>query len=272
MTADPYRASAGAGDPGSWNRYAYVRRDPTNFRDSRGLLASSADQIAIDACLATFTWDFCVGVFDPSLPMPMTSGGNGPPPTILNLWDVSDLQEDFVRLPHDDLSRRDLLTVVGNNWAAAALIAGHARQGLERQGLVMPKYLEVTRDCYTRSVFGNYVITNIDYRLYGTDGKEMAGAIITEHLFGDLPGSGSSMPGLAGGRFQDQQSVGYRVLLQRFTATGVSGQTPPFFNAPVFVRGFGRDNAFLSIEVTNDWVSINGDRGLNADGSLRMYN
>src|SRR5437879_584324 len=23
-TADPYRASAGAGDPGSWNRYAYV--------------------------------------------------------------------------------------------------------------------------------------------------------------------------------------------------------------------------------------------------------
>ena len=24
MTPDPYRASAGAEDPGSWNRYAYV--------------------------------------------------------------------------------------------------------------------------------------------------------------------------------------------------------------------------------------------------------
>jgi RHS repeat-associated protein len=30
MTADPYQASAGPGDPGSWNRYAYTRGDPVN--------------------------------------------------------------------------------------------------------------------------------------------------------------------------------------------------------------------------------------------------
>jgi RHS repeat-associated protein len=37
MTADPYKASAGAASPGSWNRYAYVEGDPVNFHDQRGL-------------------------------------------------------------------------------------------------------------------------------------------------------------------------------------------------------------------------------------------
>ena len=34
---DPYKASAGAGDPGSWNRYAYVQNDPVNNGDPSGL-------------------------------------------------------------------------------------------------------------------------------------------------------------------------------------------------------------------------------------------
>ena len=36
-TPDPYRASAGAADPGSWNRYSYVQGDPTNHTDRHGL-------------------------------------------------------------------------------------------------------------------------------------------------------------------------------------------------------------------------------------------
>lgn len=36
-TADPYQASAGPSDPGSWNRYAYVGGDPINRNDRRGL-------------------------------------------------------------------------------------------------------------------------------------------------------------------------------------------------------------------------------------------
>jgi RHS repeat-associated protein len=35
--ADPYQASGGAADPGSWNRYAYVGGDPVNFYDPPGL-------------------------------------------------------------------------------------------------------------------------------------------------------------------------------------------------------------------------------------------
>ncbi len=36
LTADPYQASGGPADPGSWNRYAYVHGDPANWRDPAG--------------------------------------------------------------------------------------------------------------------------------------------------------------------------------------------------------------------------------------------
>jgi RHS repeat-associated protein len=35
--ADPYEASGGAGEPGSWNRYGYVGGDSVNYRDRSGL-------------------------------------------------------------------------------------------------------------------------------------------------------------------------------------------------------------------------------------------
>jgi RHS repeat-associated protein len=50
MPADPYRNSAGAGDPGSWNRYAYTRNDPVNRVDPFGL----------DDCTPSAGVDFCV--------------------------------------------------------------------------------------------------------------------------------------------------------------------------------------------------------------------
>ncbi len=37
VTPDPYVASAGPGDPGSWNRYTYTRGDPVNRFDPFGL-------------------------------------------------------------------------------------------------------------------------------------------------------------------------------------------------------------------------------------------
>ena len=40
---DPYVASGGAGNPGSWNRYAYVGGDPINSRDPSGLYAEEGE-------------------------------------------------------------------------------------------------------------------------------------------------------------------------------------------------------------------------------------
>ncbi len=37
MTPDPYKASAGPSDPGSWDRYSYTRADPINRYDPSGM-------------------------------------------------------------------------------------------------------------------------------------------------------------------------------------------------------------------------------------------
>ena len=37
LTVDPYEASGGAGEPGSWNRYSYIGGDPVNYYDPKGL-------------------------------------------------------------------------------------------------------------------------------------------------------------------------------------------------------------------------------------------
>jgi hypothetical protein len=36
MSPDPYKASGGPGNPGSWNRYAYTKNDPVNHTDHNG--------------------------------------------------------------------------------------------------------------------------------------------------------------------------------------------------------------------------------------------
>ena len=76
MTADPYWNSAGLGDPGSWNRYAYVLNDPVNFNDHSGLEGDG---------VATGCFIDVDGVCDPSFPIgvtigPITRSGSGYPP------------------------------------------------------------------------------------------------------------------------------------------------------------------------------------------------
>jgi RHS repeat-associated protein len=61
LSPDPYSGSAGLGDPGSWNRYAYTRNDPVNRLDPGGL------QDCQGPCL----------IWNPYPTPPDLSGGNG---------------------------------------------------------------------------------------------------------------------------------------------------------------------------------------------------
>jgi RHS repeat-associated protein len=47
LSPDPYANSAGLGDPGSWNRYAYTRNDPSNRLDAGGLVDCPAGFVCI---------------------------------------------------------------------------------------------------------------------------------------------------------------------------------------------------------------------------------
>jgi RHS repeat-associated protein len=73
LTPDPYRASGGPADPGSWNRYAYVGGDPVNFYDPAGLIKGLPDPFGIpdDVVVpgAIAGWVPLVGV------APMSNGG-----------------------------------------------------------------------------------------------------------------------------------------------------------------------------------------------------
>jgi RHS repeat-associated protein len=55
MSPDPYQASAGPKDPGSWNRYAYTRGDPVNRTDHSGMDDDECGAFGASDCGDGFT-------------------------------------------------------------------------------------------------------------------------------------------------------------------------------------------------------------------------
>ncbi|MBK9169624.1 MAG: hypothetical protein IPM24_19465 [Bryobacterales bacterium] len=55
LTPDPYLATGGPAEPGSWNRYAYVEGDPVNKVDPTGLFWEPPSLMAPPTCWAA-TW------------------------------------------------------------------------------------------------------------------------------------------------------------------------------------------------------------------------
>jgi RHS repeat-associated protein len=50
LSPDPYMASGGAANPGSWNRYAYVQGDPINHKDHTGKVLDSEACVELGWC------------------------------------------------------------------------------------------------------------------------------------------------------------------------------------------------------------------------------
>jgi RHS repeat-associated protein len=69
LTSDPYQASAGPGDPASWNRYAYVGGDPVGRYDPKGL-DWLCDYDAEGGSHCYFWWPN-PGLYDNPLPEPV---------------------------------------------------------------------------------------------------------------------------------------------------------------------------------------------------------
>ena len=94
MSPDPYKASVGPKDPGSWNRYAYTRGDPVNKFDVTGLDDSGFD--------CTYVWDpingfsYSCAAMLRLFPPPAASGALGSPGStvanagfLLQIWPSS---------------------------------------------------------------------------------------------------------------------------------------------------------------------------------------
>ena len=74
ISPDPYQASGGPSDPGSWNRYAYVGGDPIRYDDPSGRERQdcTVDGLPFSGC--------GIGTGDPGDPGDGSGGGPEPPP------------------------------------------------------------------------------------------------------------------------------------------------------------------------------------------------
>jgi RHS repeat-associated protein len=87
MTADPYMASGGASEPGSWNRYAYVGGDPVNYTDVEGLQRECIASICFDDTSEPIQTNPGPPSPVPQLPRPPISLGQpGPGPYAAPVW------------------------------------------------------------------------------------------------------------------------------------------------------------------------------------------
>jgi RHS repeat-associated protein len=73
MSPDPYMASGGPSNPGSWNKYGYVQGDPVNFVDRKGLELECTDDDCDESsydCQSGYYWDEDVGQCEPEYGAP----------------------------------------------------------------------------------------------------------------------------------------------------------------------------------------------------------
>ena len=250
LSGDPYEASGGAAEPGSWNRYPYVGGDPVNFGDPDGLMMAPPGNG--DELYGGSGGGGGGGNWWSWIPFFGQWGSPNPNNMVIN------------RKITSEEKNKKVFQVVG-----ALVAAWRAGESDEQDGQPYPKYLKVTSDTY--SCFGKVVQRDVTYQLYGSDHRPLNSGVITETLFQtdyDVPiitrPAINSSSGQNNGVFEDgisNQLGPSRSYLQSFTVQGSSASLAGIANIPVYVVGFGGTYGVLSVIRTATYVEINGNRG-----------
>jgi hypothetical protein len=132
-SADPYKASAGAEDPRSWNQYTYVQGDPVNFNDPTGEFLVSVEGGS------------CGGVFII-------------PGLVFSVWKLI-----FGGAPKNPVAEAWRTNPGAQVAAWDRRIADANREG-EEQDKRFVAALRVVGDCYTEGPFGGTWVRRFQYQ------------------------------------------------------------------------------------------------------------
>ena len=161
-TSDPFQASAGLTEPGSWNRYAYVESDPINRYDPEGLFwrwpggGSIFNPVAFFQALG---WFFGGGGSGSS------GGGSFLPALRPNpAWQTSAQVRGHVAV-----------------WdaAIAAALAANGARGNDEPGFRFVAYIRVFGDCYVPNGAKGSAIRRRQYQVIDNFGNSYGSAGLT---------------------------------------------------------------------------------------------
>lgn len=172
MTPDPYPPSAKAGNPQSWNRYAYVIGDPVNNNDPRGLdLPEEGDDGDGDDDWGEgggFSYDGCVPSWDPIWgywgcgigPVPVQTFGGAPATFTVTGYSRTGTKENTITTDLNDILNQVLTGgcakwLTGSDFSASQLIPA-----LENAGLGGPTYGYGALNSNTTAAFVGNTNTN----------------------------------------------------------------------------------------------------------------
>ena len=235
LTPDPYMASGGPADPGSWNRYVYVQWDPVNFYDPSGNnMAMPGPEPEGGGGGGGGFWPGVIGAI-----IGIITGGGGSTPT----------PDGFI--PSKTWETNPGLAV--KLWDAA--IAATVAQAFEDTDIRYPLYLNVADECVTKNFTGALELRR-HYELEDQLGRDMPGGTFTE-FNAVVAGEATSKNATFRGNDWDYISAGYQGrynFYQTFVGRSGTGIGP----VPIFVQDHGVDYGTLAVETTRTSIKING--------------
>jgi RHS repeat-associated protein len=235
-TPDPYVPSALPGDPGSWNRYAYVQGDPVNYLDPSG-------EASIEAGAPWWTKIPPVFVVNVFLAIFRTT-------TIRHVGWQTDVE-------------------VGQRVAAREKAFWKDHENDDEDNIQSPMFLKVVDDCFKKQLFGGALVRRRRYQVLDEYQRPMEnpGAVRVEErhdirfapkgfVTGGAWGQGTRNPLNGDAMFDDLISTGSDGDF--WTYQSFTGSAPGNVSRPLAVLEAGNIWTTLGIHATPKQIDMNG--------------